>query len=498
MSVVERTETLRDLAGHDAARLLVENVRDHALLLISADGLIESWNAGATRLFGHEADEVLGLGLRSLGLEGDPAELLRSASTADLEVRLRRGGGERFLARLSATPVQDSAGRLLGYTSVFRDLSERNRAHEQLRESEARLDLLVSSIKDYAIFMLTPEGRVATWNAGAEAIKGYTAAEIVTSHIERFYTPEDRAAGLPRRLLAQAAAEGRVENEGWRVRKDGTRFWADVVITALREPSGELRGFGKVTRDLTDRRRTEEERLRLAQAQEAVRLRDEFLSIASHELKTPLTALLLQLEDLQDRIRALDPQLERKVERALRSGGRLTDLVETLLDVARIASGRFELRLGDVELGQMIEEVADRMRESAARQGCELIVHVESRPHVQGDRLRLEQVVVNLLSNAMKYGAGAPIELTARPVAGGAEIVVDDGGPGIAEDDRVRIFDRFERASSMRNYGGLGLGLYVSREILAAHGGTIQVARSERGGARLVAWIPLSSGGGGA
>src|SRR4051812_3058116 len=160
--------------------------------------------------------------------------------------------------------------------------SDIEKSRKKTLDVAERLRLVVESVRDYAIFMLDPDGRVATWNPGAELAKGYRADEIIGNHIEIFYTPEDRASGLPRRLLAAALRDGRVENEGWRQRKDGTRFWADVIITALRDPEGGLLGFAKVTRDLTERRRADEERVKLARAEEAVRLRDEFLSIASH------------------------------------------------------------------------------------------------------------------------------------------------------------------------------------------------------------------------
>src|SRR5712692_6079290 len=203
-------------------------------------------------------------------------------------------------------------------------------ADQQLRLSEERFRLMVESIKDYAIFMLDPHGRIASWNLGAERIKQYRAAEILGRHLSVFYPEEEVVAGKCERELEVAEREGRFEDEGWRVRKDGSRFWANVIITAMREPSGELIGFAKVTRDLTERRRLEEEKVRLAQAQEAIRLRDEFLSIASHELKTPLTALQLQLQSVHEKVKALDEALASRVERAYRGGVRLSDLIEAL------------------------------------------------------------------------------------------------------------------------------------------------------------------------
>ena len=216
-------------------------------------------------------------------------------------------------------------------------------AHDQLRASEARFRLLVEAVKDYAIFMLDPSGRVVTWNAGAQRIKGYDAREIIGQHFSQFYPAEDVRAGKCERELEGAARDGRFEDEGWRVRKDGTRFWANVVITALRAENGELVGFAKVTRDLTERRRLEQEQLRLGKAEEAIRLRDEFLSLAAHELKTPLTVLQMQLDTLSDRMDQSGQRVATKLQRAAQSSERLANLVESLLDVSRIATGRFAL-----------------------------------------------------------------------------------------------------------------------------------------------------------
>jgi PAS domain S-box-containing protein len=232
------------------------------------------------------------------------------------------------------------------------DTTHRATLREQLQASEKRFRLLVESVRDYAIFMLDPEGRIVSWNLGAERIKGYRADEIVGEHFSRFYPPEDVAAGKPARGLEVAEREGRVEDEGWRVRKDGSRFWANVVITALRDAGGRLVGFAKVTRDLTERKRAEEDRLRLAreqaaraEAEAAVRARDEFLSIAAHELKTPLTPLQLQVQLLVHSLRkgeltTLPPErLGAMLESAERQSKRFASLIEKLLDLSRIAAG---------------------------------------------------------------------------------------------------------------------------------------------------------------
>ncbi|HEY1905733.1 MAG TPA: PAS domain-containing sensor histidine kinase [Myxococcaceae bacterium] len=361
------------------------------------------------------------------------------------------------------------------------------------RTSEERFRELVSSVKDYAIFMLDPSGRIESWNAGAERTKGYTADEIIGEHMSRFYTPEDLARGLPGTLLAQAQRDGRVESEGWRLRKDGTRFWADVVITAVVDDHGRLTGFAKVTRDLTDRLRAQEEQLRLAQAEEAVRLRDEFLSIAAHELRTPLSAVQLQLQGLLELPGGIDPRIRARVERACRSGDRLVTLVDTLLDVSRITTGSLTLVPGVFDLTAVVQEVVERYREHAVR--AHSPVTVRSTGPLQGrwDRLRIEQVVTNILVNALKYASGTQVDIVLSGDESEVTIRMADGGPGIPESEWERIFRRFERAAPMRNFGGLGLGLYVARQIVEAHGGTIDLAPGRARGAEFVIRLPRST-----
>ena len=355
---------------------------------------------------------------------------------------------------------------------------------------EERFRALVSSVKDYAIFMLDPSGRIETWNAGAERTKGYTADEIVGQHMSRFYTPEDLERRLPATLLAQAEREGRVESEGWRVRKDGTRFWADVVITALVDDCGKLMGYAKVARDLTERLRAQEEQFRLAHAEEAVRLRDEFLSIAAHELRTPLSAVQLQLQGLLERPEGLDPRIRSRVERACRSGERLVALVDTLMDVSRITTGSFNLAPSRFDLTVAVQEVVERFREHATRAGSTVTVRSDGVLEGRWDRLRIEQVITNLLTNALKYAAGTPVEISLGGTEHHVMVTVSDGGPGIPESAQERIFLRFERAAPMRNFGGLGLGLYVARQIVEAHGGEIQLDRLRPKGAHFVIRLP--------
>src|SRR6185503_16560822 len=253
------------------------------------------------------------------------------------------------------------------------------------------------------------------------------------------YEAAEIRAGKCERELEDAARDGRFEDEGWRLRKDGTKFWANVVITALRAENGELIGYAKVTRDLTERRRLEEERLSLAKAEEAIRLRDEFLSLAAHELKTPLTVLQLQLDTLHDRMDQSGQRVAKKLQRAAQSSERLALLVESLLDVSRIATGRFALDIREFDLVDSVNRVVD---------------------------------------NVGRHGNDVMLE-------------VRDHGPGIPAGELGRIFQRFERAASIRNYGGLGLGLYFIQAIVDAHGGTVTAGNASDGGARFQITLPL-------
>jgi PAS domain S-box-containing protein len=244
---------------------LVAGVRDYAVFLLDRGGHIRTWNAGAERIKGYKADEIIGKHFSTFYppdavSSGWPAHELEVASVTgrfeDEGWRVRKDGS-RFWANVVITALRDESGEVRGFLKITRDLTDRKQAEEKLRLSEERFRLIVEGVKDYAIFMLDPHGRVATWNAGAERLKGYTAAEIVGQHFSKFYPEDALARGWPDEELRRAAAEGRIEDEGWRVRKDGSRFWANVVITPLRDESGTLRGFAKVTRDLTERREAE-------------------------------------------------------------------------------------------------------------------------------------------------------------------------------------------------------------------------------------------------
>ncbi len=497
-------ERLRRARSDERFRVIVDAVKDYAIFMLGPTGHIETWNRGAELIKGYQASEVIGKRIDIFYPpedrdRGKPDYLLglavRDGRVEDEGWRVRKDG-TRFWADVVITALRSDSGALLGFSKVTRDLTHRRAVEEDLRRSEERFRLLIDAVEDYAIFMLDREGRVATWNAAAERINGYPAREIIGRDSKVFRLPEDVADGRCERELEIARRVGRFEEEGWRVRKDGTRFWANVVLTAIHDKTGELIGYAKVTRDLTERRRLDDERLQRVRAEEALRVRDEFLSIASHELKTPLTSLQIELYAMRERLNeaAADQRLSRKLDRASRNADRLSGLIDTLLDVSRIATGRLTLKPERFDLVDSLRLVIDGMRSTATRAGCELRLECPAGGEAicgTWDRLRLEQVVMNLLSNAFKYGAGQPVTVSVSALGREAVLKVSDKGPGVAEKDVHRIFDRFERASPMRHYGGLGLGLYVSREIVRAEHGSIAVHNLAEGGACFEVHLPV-------
>ena len=387
---------------------------------------------------------------------------------------------------------KDAPPDLVGWSKKMRDKNSSVVVElEALQEERARI--LLDHIEDYAIFMLDTSGHVKSWNVGAERINGYTPGEILGRHFSLFYRPADIVAGGCERELRIATAQGRFEEEGWRIRKTGEQYWASVILTAVRDATGKLLGFAKVTRDLTERRKAEEQLLRLVQAQEALRLRDEFLSIAAHELKTPLTALQLQLQGLKKHLVSLEPKDAARLDRALGSTGRLSELIETLLDVSRLSTGRLALQPERFELVTTVKDVVERLQEAAARASCPVRVQAVEPLEGRWDRLRTEQVVIHLLSNAFKYAAGGPVELSLAREGTEALLVITDSGPGLPEAALPRLFGRFERAAPVSHYGGLGLGLYVCREIVEGHGGSISAENAPGGGARFTVRLPLDA-----
>ncbi len=362
---------------------------DYGIFMLDLDGRIASWNAGAEQMNRYSAGEIIG---RHFSIFYRPEEVATGKCERELAIASREGrfeeegwrlrkDGSRFWANVVITAVRNGDGDLIGFGKVTRDLTERRDAQEELRRSEERLRLLITSVKDYAIFVLDPKGHVVTWNPGAERLKGYAAHEIIGQHFSRFYPEEDIRAGKCEYELEGAARLGRFEDEGWRLRKDGSRFWANVMITPIRDVDENLVGFAKVTRDLSERKRREEEQIALAraeegrriaelnqeqaravaedlrrardEAQEATRLKDEFLATVSHELRTPLNAILGWGRLLH--AGSLGPEKAASaIDAIVRNAAAQSQIIDDLLEVSRIIAGQLRLDVELVDINQVV------------------------------------------------------------------------------------------------------------------------------------------------
>lgn len=466
--------------------LMVSAVKDYAIFLMDINGNIKTWNAGALRMTGYADYQVIGKNFCLFYPQEDlsSGHPLRELQTATKEGRWQeeawrvRSDGSLFWASITITPVFSLTGEHTGFVQVTRDLTEQGQARKELQLSEQNFRMMVSSIKDYAIFMLDREGLIASWNDGAQRIKGYTAEEILGKHFSVFYTEEQLARRHPQHELQIASQTGRYEEEDWRVRKDGTRFWASVTITAIRSGTGELKGFVKVTKDLTDRKRTEQELERARdEAMLASQLKTEFIANVSHEIRTPMAGIIGMAEQLVVDDTLTEDQKE-AAEHVFRSSKRLLDVLNDLLDFTKLEARRVTIDEHEFSLSEVLTEVVDSISQPARKKNLTVELAIdESLPEkIYGDSSKIRQVLLNLGHNAVKFTKSGSVKLAVQ--ADSKEHIrfeVSDTGIGLKEDAGSFLFQPFVQAdgSTRRKFGGTGLGLSISKKYVELMGGTI-------------------------
>ena len=477
---VRPPEELAPQAADANFRMLVDGIDNYAIFMLDPNGHVVTWNTGAAKIKGYAAHEIVGSHFSVFYTDeavarGWPAYELEEAAAhgrfEDDGWRVRQDGSV-FWANVVITALRDASGQLKGYAKITRDLSERRRQSEALRQSEERFRLLLEGVEGYAICMLDANGVITGWNTGASQITGYRRDEAVGSHVSLLYPASDLARSNADHILQRARQGGRSEEEGWRQRRDGTLFWAHVTVTAVYADDGKLRGYVSITRDMSERKRLEELEL-------ANRRMSEFLATLGHELRNPLAPVrnaigILQMdEDISPTVARCRDMIDRQISH-------LSRLVDDLLDIGRITSGKIDLRLAEIDLRTVIERSIEssRFHFDARRQriACEL----PAEPLVvKGGMTRLVQVVHNLLHNASKFSPpGCTIEVAATKDAKSATIMVCDPGQGIPEHALDAIFQLFVQEGRTTNptESGLGIGLTLCRSLVQLHGGAISAA----------------------
>lgn len=495
--------------GDERYRLLVESVTDYAIYMLDASGAVTSWNSGARRFKGYEAHEILGHDFSRFYTEGDRESGLprRALATAAREGRYESEGwrvrkdGSTFWAHVVIDPIYGPEREIIGYAKVTRDLTERRAAEQALRNSQEQFRLLVQSVADYAIYMLDPDGIVSSWNLGAQRIKGYSPEEIIGCHFSAFYGEEDRVRGEPQRALETARREGRFEKEGWRIRKDGRRFWANVVIDAIHDDDGEIIGFAKITRDMSERREAERA---LEEARETLFQTQKIESIGqltggiAHDFNNLLTAVLGSLELVRKQVSG-DAKLLGLVGNAIQGAERGISLTQRMLAFAR----RQELSPKPVDVTALVKGMTELLQRSLGP-----LVAIETRfplalAEAHADSNQLELALLNLTTNARDaMPEGGTIILAAREaaVAGTGKtdlppgryicLSVTDSGEGMDADTLARAREPFFTTKGIGK--GTGLGLSMVHGMAEQSGGRL-VLKSEVGqGTTAEIWLPIA------
>ncbi|MBX5101109.1 PAS domain S-box protein [Rhizobium lentis] len=505
MEVLDRHGTSLDEEGR--FRLLVDAITDYAIYMLSPEGIVTSWNTGAQRFKGYKPSEILGEHFSRFYVDEDRAAGVpeRALATAVEEGRYegegwrRRKDGNRFWAHVVIDPIRHPSGELIGFAKITRDLTERRAAEQAIRQSEEQFRRLVQGVSDYAIYMLDPDGNVSSWNFGAERIKGYRPDEIIGRHFSTFYTPEDRAAGLPEKALRVARAEGRFEREGWRVRKDGSRFWASVVVDAIRDEEGEVLGFAKITRDITEKMETqralEQAREELFQSQKMEAIGQLTGGIA-HDFNNLLMAVLGSLELLKKRM-PQDRSLTSLVDNAMQGAQRGAALTQRMLAFSR----RQELHMEPIDVSGLVRGMMEILSRSLGPLTTIETSFPVRLPTILTDPNQLEMAILNLVVNARDaMPSGGRIVLRASeesitagkgPLSAGryVRIAVVDEGEGMDAKTLEQAVTPFFTTKGVGK--GTGLGLSMVQGLASQSGGRLILKSTLGEGTTAELWFPV-------
>ena len=502
-------DSVDESVSGDQFRLLVQSIVDYAIYMLDSSGIVTSWNAGAERIKGFQTHEIVGKHFstfytdedRRAGVPDKVLETVRRDGRFEGEGWRRRKDGSRFWASVVIDAIKNDDGKLVGFAKITRDMTEKRAAQQALTEAEQRFRILVQGVTDYAIFMLDPDGRVTNWNAGAQRIKGYAPGDIVGEHFSRFYTPEDREAGVPAKALDTVRESGRYEAEGWRVRKNGTRFWASVVMDAIHDDDGKLIGFAKITRDMSEKReaqkRLEESREQLFRSQKMEAL-GQLTGGLAHDFNNLLTAIL-GATDLAVRNLGDEERLKRMLDGIRNSAQRGAGITKQLLAFARAQ----QLEISTLDLKAFLDEVMTLIRPSV-RSNIDLVIELSDHVWtVEADAGALELALLNLAFNArdaMKDGGTLKISASNELLKGKPEglrgehvaLRVADTGEGMSAETLERVFEPF---FTTKNYGeGTGLGLSQVFGFTKQIGGAVTVESDPGKGSTFTLYLPVSRG----
>jgi PAS domain S-box-containing protein len=513
MKKTEEADVYQDFAHpNDIYKKMIEEIQDYAIILLDKNGFIQSWNKGAEKIKLYKEEEIIGKHFSIFYMPEDisshlPEKLMKTAAEMGRAVQegwRKRKVGSRFWANVTITALHDDQNNVIGYCKVTRDLTDKKEADDRLRMSEERYHRMIAEVQDYAIILLSPEGIIENWNAGAENIKGYKASEIIGKSFEIFYTLGDRSDGLPGRLLNEAKRNGKAAHQGWRIRKDGTKFWGSITITALHSKNNAIIGFSKVTRDLTQQKIAEDKMIAYTSELEIQKSElEQFAYVASHDLQEPLRKIQTFSELIRDNIDDKD-FVDRYFKKLDLSAIRMSDLIKSLLNYSHLTNPSEELAMTEVDLNDVIADtILDFELLISEKKST---IKIESLPTVKGNATQLGQVFSNIISNALKFSQANPvIKLSSKIVSRDQiaeapktlnnktyhQVIIEDNGIGFEEEYSKLIFTLFQRLNGKQEYAGTGIGLALCKKIMDNHKGHITATSKFGEGSTFNVYFPI-------